>query len=145
MNPPTSTTDRAWGAAAWHRAKRQHPELTSYGFGVPAGLADAWRDGLQPDDLEMIAACGMFLGPVPTVATPYRRSSGSYALKHQIERWAGFYIREGALIAAAVALAVPIKRHGQAHHGVRLGLAATGLEQRLQTGANTTVATEIAR
>ena len=42
------------------------------------------------------------------------------------------YIREGALIAAAVALEVPLKRHGRDHHGVRLGLAAAALAQRLE-------------
>lgn len=131
MRSPTSTTDRPWGAAAWHRAKRQHPQLTSYGFGVPAGCADAWRDGMEPDDLEMIAACGLFLTELATVE-PGPRSPGSYKLKHQVERWAGFYIREGALIAAAIALGVPLKRHGREHHGVRLGLSAAALAAQLE-------------
>lgn len=131
MNPPTSTTDRPWGAAAWHRAKCLHPELTSYGFGTPAGIADAWRDGMDPEDLEMIATCGVFLTGLATVA-PGPRSPGSYSLKHKVERWGGHYVREGALIAAAVVLAIPLKRHGRDHHGVRLGLAAAALAQRLE-------------
>lgn len=131
MKPPKTSTDRTWGAAAWHRAKRQHPELTSYGFGVPAGCADAWRDGLDPADLEQIATCGMFLSGLETVE-PGRRSPGSYALKHRIERWAGRYVREGALIAAAVALQVPVRRHSRDHHGARLGLAAAALAVRLE-------------
>lgn len=129
--PPKTTTDRTWGAAAWHRAKRQHPELSCYGFGVPASCADAWRDGLDPADLEQIATCGVFLAGLATVE-PGRRSAGSYALKHRVEGWAGRYIREGALIAAAVALGVPLKRHGIDHHGARLGLAAAALADRLE-------------
>jgi hypothetical protein len=136
MNPPTSTTDRPWGAAAWHRAKRQHPMLTSYGFGVPPGLADAWREGLDPEDLQQIATCGLFLAGLQQIE-PGRRCPGSYALKHRIERWAGMYIREGALIAAAVALGVPLKRHGREHHGVQLGLAAASLAARLERPLST--------
>lgn len=131
MNPPTSTTDRPWGAAAWHRAKRQHPELTSYGFGTPAGLADAWRDGMDPEDLQMIASCGLFLAGLETT-TPGPRSPSSYGLKHKVERWAGRYVREGALIAAALALGVPLKRHGRDHHGAQLGVARASLAARLE-------------
>lgn len=131
MKPaPTSSTDRNWGAAAWHRAKRQHPELTSYGFGTPPGLADAWREGLDLEALEQIATCGLFISGLEQI-TPGRRSPGSYGLKHKVERWAGRYIREGALIAAAVAMEVPIRRHGREHHGVVLGLAAAPLAARL--------------
>lgn len=130
ITTPTTCTDRAWGAAAWHRAKRQHCELTSYGFGTPPGRADAWREGLEPEDLEMIASCGLFLAGLQQIK-PGQRAPGSYYLKHRIERWAGRYIREGALIAAAVALQVPLKRHGRDHHGVALGLAAAPLAARL--------------
>jgi hypothetical protein len=139
MNTPPSpahTTDRLWAAGALHRARRQHPEITSYGFGVPPGMADAWCGGLDPDDLEQIAACGMFLAGLPQV-TPGRRCPGSYALKHRIERWAGRYIREGALIAAAVALGVPLRRHGLHHHGVVLGLAAAPTADRLASRLHT--------
>ena len=130
MKLPSSTA-APWGAAAWHRAKRLHPELTSYGFGTPPGLADAWREGLDLEALEQIAACGVFIAGLEQI-TPGRRCPGSYYLKHRVERWAGRYIREGALIAAAVALEVPIKRHGREHHGVQLGLAAAPLAARLE-------------
>lgn len=137
VTTPTNCTDRAWGAAVWHRAKRQHCELTSYGFGTPPGRADAWHEGLDPADLEQIATCGLFLAGLQQIK-PGQRAPGSYYLKHRIERWAGRYVREGALIAAAVALGVPLKRHSHDHHGARLGLAVAALDARLQVPLSTT-------
>jgi hypothetical protein len=114
------------------------PDLTKALLDVMQRYPDLTIDGLGGDsrpDLErrrsdLIAAHDQFeravawLRLVPKVQTP-RRSS--YYLKHAAERWAGAYVSNGALIAAAVHLGFPIER-SPSHINANIGV--TTLERR---------------
>ncbi|CAK6701146.1 hypothetical protein BBFGKLBO_03030 [Synechococcus sp. CBW1107] len=130
MTSPTeiSAADRQWAAAAYARMKTQHPDLTSYGFGLPRGTTDKWRDGLTDHDLDQITRARRWLEGMETVRHP--RRIGSYSAKHSAESWAGGYIGEGSLILAALALAVPVKPYGWRGHGAYIGVAVRSVRQR---------------
>ncbi len=129
LPPPVNTTDIKWAANAWDRAKGLEPSLTSYGFGTCGQYEDQFKGGPNHRQLLMIAACGFFLYDLPKVKA-HRKSFGSYALKHGVEKWCGFYIMEGALIAAAVTLGVSLKRY-TGKHGAFVGIALRPTIQRL--------------
>lgn len=131
MTPPESPTDRAWAAAAWQQARSLRPELTSYGLGTPRGCSDTWADGIPDNQLDEIAAAALFLADLPTVK-PGPNSPGSYSLKHHAERWARRYIREGALVTAALALGIPLRPRSNSH-SVTVGLALRPLRAKLDS------------
>lgn len=58
----------------------------------------------HPIDQEEVALAKIFLSKLEKTTSVNRRCRGSYGLKHDAERYAGNYISNGALIAAAVEL-----------------------------------------
>jgi hypothetical protein len=83
-------------------------DLTCWGFSHPKaeGFTDA-RAQLRTEGVSYFIRAAEWLKHIP------RRSSvnlGSYSLKHQAERWAGDYVSNGALIAAAVHLGFKVER-----------------------------------
>jgi hypothetical protein len=89
-------------------AMRKYPDLTI------DGLAGDRRPDFEGRRLELVAAVDEFdravawLSMVPKRKSPNRLDGHSYGLKHAAEEWAGAYITNGALIAAAVHLGFPI-------------------------------------
>lgn len=67
---------------------------------------------------------------------------GSYALKHAVERWAGVYIPNGALLAAAAELDLPVRRsHAGSPNGeLRVSVQRWLRHQRQEHGARWPVA-----
>lgn len=84
------------------------PDLTCWGFSHPRadGFAKA-RAELQSDGISYFIRAVEWLRHIPRRKTV---SLGSYWLKHQAERWAGDYISNGALIAAAIHLGFRVER-----------------------------------
>lgn len=118
---------------AWARAAREaHPEMTGYGF-RPGPGPDPWADGLTLEHLEEIAIARRWLEAMPWRSTVDSCCIGSYAAKHRAEAWARRhgvpvpYLREGALLLAAVALGVPVRPYGDREWGGFIGLTRRGL------------------
>lgn len=122
-----TATERDWARAA----RAAHPLMTPYGF--TAGPDNQWAAELSDEHLDEIAIACRWLQALEWRSTADSSCIGSYAAKHQAENWArrqGFersYVREGALLLAAVTLGVPLKRYG--HWGSRWG-AYLGLSRR---------------
>jgi hypothetical protein len=60
--------------------------------------------------LDEIAACADFLSLLKRRKT-LNPAIGSYGLKHRVEEVTGMYISNGSLIAAAIALEIPMRRY----------------------------------
>jgi hypothetical protein len=128
--PPIGTAELRWASVAWRWTKKRHPNLTSYGFGKLERYEDNWAEGPCDRGLEMIVRAGRWLQGQEQ-KRPSPSGPGSYGLKHRAERWAGGYMYEGALIVAALALGVPMKRYsGSSSWGVYLGLTSRSLVRR---------------
>jgi hypothetical protein len=103
---------------------QRYPDLTI------DGLGGDHRPNLEQRRADLIAAHDQFeravswLQLVPKVQEP-RRSS--YYLKHAAQRWAGDYVSNGALTAAAVHLGFPIKR---APSQINCAIGVSTLERR---------------
>jgi len=89
-------------------AMQKYPYLTI------DGLAGDRRPDFEGRRMELVAAVDEFeravawLSVIPKRKSPNRDDGHSYGLKHAAEEWAGAYITNGALIAAAVHLGFPI-------------------------------------
>jgi hypothetical protein len=108
-----------------------HPTLTVFGF-RPRGC-----ETLAAERAEMLTteAAGQFLAASDFIraagTTKTWRASGfmsSYALKHRAERWAGRYIANGMLLAAALHLGVPWQRCPNGSPNAYLGLRRRALK-----------------
>lgn len=106
--------------------------MTPYGFTV--GPDDQWGAELTDEHLDEIAIARRWLQSLEWRNTADRHCIGSYAAKHCAERWAalhGFhrsYVREGALLLAAVVLGVPLKRYGVSRWGAYIGISRRSLK-----------------
>jgi len=101
------------------------------------------RSALAADELATAAA---FLRLLTPTATASYKSPGSYGLKHDAERWGRShgmapYVSNGALIAAAVALGLPIRRSRRDSPNVGVGVRLADLS-RLRAAADLTPAGE---
>ena len=100
-----------------------HPGLSLQGFDNPG------RPGFAADRASLIAAQDQFDRAVAWLAMLPRRKvvndeiGGSYHLKHICESAMGNYVANGALIAAALALRLPIRTYGLY---ARLGVGSVG-------------------
>ena len=87
------------------RVVAENPDLSAYGWRFRTG--SLWNDGdafarhreqmLSQDFEQQVRASLAYLGTrrIPTKV-------GSYGAKHLVERWAGRYVSNGALIVAAI-------------------------------------------
>lgn len=119
----------------WARsALAAHPLMTSYGF--TPGPGNQWAAELIDEHLDEIAIARRWLQALDWRKTVDTSCIGSYAAKHRAEEWArrqGFkryYVREGALLLAAVHLGVPLKRYGVfgSEWGAHLGLSRRSIK-----------------
>lgn len=92
---------------------------------TPDGFEDDYRDDAWWDlplftDQAVLAMDG--LSGLPSVPVGGRRARTSYGLKHELERRAGAYISNGALIVAALALGIEIKRMAGSPRNALIGV-----------------------
>lgn len=115
----------------WARAARAaYPEMTSYGF-LPSSLyGDSWEAELSLADLQQVAVSRRWLEAcIPWLKRATKDCIGSYGAKHCAENWSRAqgigvtYVKEGALLLAAVALGVPLLRYRAPSWGAYLGLS----------------------
>lgn len=111
----------------WARnARAAHPEMTPYGF--TKGSDDQWGEDLSIEHLAEIAICRRWLEARVWRRTADKSCITSYAAKHVVENWASLqlfsrsYVREGALLLAAVQLKLPLLRKSH-HWGAYLGIS----------------------
>jgi len=97
-----------------------NPELTTHGFGVDKG----WNDSFPVERSNIHDCFGEYEICLLYLAAQNRldKKATSYWLKHQVEHWArenGLipdYIREGAFVAAVIAMNLPYKRVKNSTH-----------------------------
>lgn len=107
-----------------------HPALGIFGFRYLTceTLETERADMLTDDAVEQFQAACDFIATAGTTKTwRARMGMNSYALKHRAERWAGRYIANGMLIAAAVHMGVPWSRCPDASPNAYLGLRRRAL------------------
>lgn len=119
----------------WARAARvAHPEMTSYGF-LPSSLyGHSWETELSLVDLQQVAVSRRWLEAcTPWLKRATKDCIGSYGAKHCVENWSRAqgtgvtYVKEGALLLAAVTLDVPLLRYRAPSWGAYLGLSKRAL------------------
>jgi hypothetical protein len=90
----------------------RHPDLTDQGFERPGrrGFDHHRADMLHPFAVKQFEYARAWLSAVPKRSAPNRDYGHSYGLKHVVEKWAGSYVSNGMLIAAALHLGLPIAR-----------------------------------
>ena len=79
--------------------------ITDYGI-FPKGKKE--KDSTAPNNHE-IALCEKWLYEFAQPQKRFNERFSSYGLKHQVEKWAGEYVSNGALIFAALSLKFPVK------------------------------------
>ena len=115
----------------WARAARAaHPKMTSYGFRPGPGYSDNWEADLSLYHLQQVAASRRWLiACSPWLPRATKHCVNSYIAKHRAEEWSRkngtdvMYLSEGALLLAAIALNVPLRRHAEPHWGAYLGVS----------------------
>lgn len=98
-------------AMALRAVLANEPELTWQGYKRPGSsefkeARDATVSGEHVAQFERAVA---WLSCMPKRATANRDNGNSYSLKHAAEQWAGEYIANGCLIAAALHLGFPVE------------------------------------
>lgn len=81
------------------RVIKQEPSLSNYGMNFP-------EKEKCPVNFKSFEICCKWLSKFKQIKTP---QINSYYLKHVVERLAGTYISNGALIAAAIHLKIPMR------------------------------------
>jgi hypothetical protein len=118
---PITAAERRWAADALRRARAFHPNLTGCGFGVDPGDSDPWADPDRAHDpMGQIVRAARWLQGLELTDDP--RHLGSYSAKHRAEKWAGRYVSQGALLAAACAMGVPLRLDGGRRTGADVGV-----------------------
>lgn len=90
------------------------PDLTPNGMKSDRRTLGYDYDGkpdemLDEDVLTQFETCKRWLANVTRIKT-FNSKHTSYGYKHMVERWAKRYVCNGAFIAAAIALGIPIRR-----------------------------------
>lgn len=110
--------DKAWAESAL----AQFPNITSYGYGLPDGCTDNWSGELSEEDIGQIISARDFLSgfkPVEKVSYGSRTSYASptaHELKSLLQGYNGTCVYEGAIVLAASALGLPVRRYYSTHH-----------------------------
>lgn len=77
--------------------------------GIPVGEPIGSPEDMFKDDLlKQFLICQDWISQCKVVKT-IDKTHTSYGHKHRVERWAGRYISNGAFIAAAIALGIPVQ------------------------------------
>lgn len=92
------------------KAMENHADLTLDGFNGPDRPAYLQRRAELLGAYDEFFLALAWLRAVPKTLAPNVRDGHSYAVKHVVEDWAGRYISNGTVIAAALVLDVPIRR-----------------------------------
>lgn len=121
--------------------------MTSYGFLPSSQYGDSWELELSLDDLQQVVISRRWLEAcAPWLKRATKDCIGSYGAKHCAESWSRAqgnsvtYVREGALLLAAVALGVPLLRYRAPSWGAYLGLSKRAVRSVNPTQANPGVA-----
>ena len=86
------------------RVLREFPYLTCNGFSRPKDPLEMFSDGTL-NQFEIAKAWLSMCDRRKTV----NRNNSSYGYKHMVEDWAGTYISNGAMIAAAIAMDIKVE------------------------------------
>ena len=103
-------------AKSIEQVAQENPELLPFGWMVEGmdGLGDiggsAWHTNRDLREQVQHAVRFLLERAAPRESGDFNRRQGSYGLKHTAEKWAGAYISNGALIAAALALGYEARR-----------------------------------
>lgn len=117
-----------------------HPKERTGRFRLVSGMSDhllITADGIGGTgalDAGQIATAAAFLQLLTPTRTATFRSPSSYGLKHDAERWGRVngmepYVSNGALIAAAVALGLPVRHFGRGSFNVTVGVSVRDLRR----------------
>lgn len=115
------------------RAIQREPRVTHLGVGVlderrksPAAISEDFARGremlLSDRGLQEVAICASWLElqqPIKTIV----RDRTSYGYKHDVEKWSGEYVSNGALIAAALGMGLDFKQDHPGSPNVMLNLS----------------------
>ena len=88
-----------------------------FGFVTP----DTRTDDAEPPSPRTVELCKQWLA-----SSWPQRVTDSYALKHLVEQWCGEYIPNGALLAAAIELGIPVQRDSGQNGRLVPGLLMAG-------------------
>jgi hypothetical protein len=95
------------------RVLAEYPKLTRWGF---LNLSDPDHGRARAEMVahfdEFQRACDFIAAGMPGASQGRRRGYESYSMKHRAQEWAGRYVSNGAVIAAALASGWAAKRHG---------------------------------
>lgn len=90
------------------KAMEKEPGLTDMGISWKTSGDDFERHRTDlADNLKDFRLCCKWLSQCKQIKTINRQAGNSYSLKPLIEAWAGKYISNGAIIAAAIHLEIP--------------------------------------
>lgn len=91
--------------------------IGTFGFVTP----DTRTDDAEPPSPRTVELCKQWLA-----SSWPQRVTDSYALKHLVEQWCGEYIPNGALLAAAIELDIPVQRDSGQNGRLVPGLLMAG-------------------
>jgi len=116
---------------------RNEPDLSTFGLvwlwqrKKPADRKRFLRDRRAlSGELQMFRLCCKWLSLCGSRKTINMNIGSSYALKHEVERWSGEYITNGAFVAAVIHLGIPFKRYSGSPN------IAVALSSRLPSGSS---------
>lgn len=120
-----SAQEQQFVAKALKKAKKLFPQFNQNGLIRCFGSEDELLASSDLDRARILYAkkyieeCGI----IKTL------SLGSYSLKHQAEKWAKFYISNGAMLAAAIALDVPMRQEHPSSPNALLAVSKAGVKK----------------
>ena len=92
---------------------KKHPALNEFGYNFPSKSGESvaerkrrlkkHRSNLM-ESVNQCSLCEEWLSGLNRRKTVNDRAPSSYGLKHKVESWAGLYVTNGSLIAAAIHL-----------------------------------------
>lgn len=105
---------------------KRFPDLCAWGLAVePLRRRNGVRTKV-PIDPEEFETCVDWLARCTLRKTVNLELGTSYGLKHQVERWAGRYVTNGAFIAAVIFLRIPFKCHPESPN-IKVAISSKGL------------------
>jgi len=91
-------------------AMEKEPLLSAFGLHGSNREPNFERDREHlAKDFEMFLVCSEYLTLCKPIKTINPRVGSSYSLKHEVERWSGAYVHNGAFIAAVIQAGIKYK------------------------------------